>query len=145
MKKMLVPIDGSQQSLKALKYAGDLAEKFGSEIILVNIQKPFFYESLDPEPVSTENGSETFEDVAKKIIQRGLEVLKGSSVSIKPELRPEIITGEPAEQILYLINKEDIDIVIMGSHGLSGIKRFLVGSVSQKILHHSPKPVLIVK
>lgn len=145
MKKILVPIDGSQNSFKALKHARNMAEKFGSEIILVNIQKPIFYESLEPEPVSSENGSETIQERAKIIINQGLEILKGSPVSIKPELKTEIIAGEPAEQILYLIDKEDVDMVIMGSHGLSGIRRFLMGSVSNKVLQHSSKPVMIIK
>ncbi len=145
MKKILVPIDGSEHSLNALKYARDMAEKFGSEIILVNIQKPFFYESLEPEPVGSEDGSETLQEVAKKIINQGLKFLEGSPVSVKAELRPDIVTGEPAEQILFLLNNEDFDMVIMGSHGLSGIRRFLMGSVSTKVLQHSPKPVMIVK
>lgn len=141
MKKILVPIDGSQNSFNALKYAGEIAEKYSAELVLVNIQKPVFYESLESETEETE----TLQDRAKMIIKEGLKVLKGSPIKIKPEFNSEIILGDPAEQILFLIKKENVDMVVMGRKGLSGIKRYVIGSVSHKVLQHSPITVLIVK
>ncbi len=144
MKKILAPIDGSHNSLKALKYAKNIAEKYGSQIILVNIQKPIFYESPKPEPVGEERPI-TLEEEASKIINQGLKVLEGCTASIKSLTKSDDIVGNPAEQILYLIDKEDVDVVIMGSHGFSGIKKFFMGSVSHKVLQHSSKPVMIIK
>lgn len=145
MEKILVPIDGSSNSLKALNYAGDMAEKFGSQIILVNIQKPVFYEGLDPEPLSKDKEAETIQEKANDVINEGLRVLEGSDLSIKVEFDPDIILGDPAEQILFLIDREDVDLVVMGSQGLSPLRRYFVGSVSSKVMQHSPKPVLIIK
>ncbi|RQD77229.1 MAG: universal stress protein [Candidatus Syntrophonatronum acetioxidans] len=145
MEKILVPIDGSENSLKALKYAEDMAEKFGSQIILVNIQKPVFYEGLDPEPLSKDKETETLQEKANAVINEGLQELEDSTLSIKVEFDPDIIVGDPAEQILFLIEKEDVDLVVMGSHGLSRLRRYIIGSVSSKVLKHSKRPVLIIK
>ncbi len=139
MKKILVPIDGSYNSLEALKCARDMADKFGSKIIIVNAQK------VSNEAIATSESLDVDQEVlkenAKKIINKAMEVIKGTSVNVKTET----VIGDPAEQILYLIDKEGADMVVMGSHGLSGIRRFLIGSVSNKVLQHSPKPVMIIK
>ncbi len=70
-----------------------------------------------------------------------MNAIQGTDANIKSE----VITGDPSEQILYLIDKEDVDMVVMGCHGLSGLRRFLIGSVSNKVLQHSSKPVMIIK
>ena len=144
MKKILAPIDGSLSSLNALKYTRDIAEKFGSEIILVNIQKPIFFESPKPETVDGED-SKTLEEKASMVVSQGMKILEGTPAKVRSLMKSEDIMGDPAEQILYLIDKEDVDIVIMGSHGYSGIRKFLMGSVSHKVVQHSPKPVMIIK
>ncbi len=137
MKKILVPIDGSPNSLEALKTAKDMADKYGSQIILVSVQKPATYERSIP----VDENPDILKGYAKEVIDKGMEVLKDSSVNVKSEA----IIGDPAEQILYMVDREDADIVVMGSHGATGMRRFLIGSVSNKVLQHSPKPVMIVK
>ncbi len=137
MKKILVPIDGSQNSLEALKCAIDMADKYGSQIILVNAQKPATFERSIP----VDENPDILKEHAKEVIDKGMEVLKDSSVNVKTEA----VVGDPAEQILYLVDREDADLIVMGSHGASGMRRFLIGSVSNKVLQHSPKPVMIIK
>ncbi|MCL5981926.1 MAG: universal stress protein [Firmicutes bacterium] len=139
MKKILVPIDGSHNSLEALKWARDMAEKYGSQIIILNIQKPVSY--ITPETISLREDPNLFAKIGEKVIDAGLEAIKGTTVEVKTEVN----FGDPAEQILDVIDKEDVDVVVMGSQGITGIKKFLIGSVSNKILMHSSKPVMIIK
>ncbi len=137
IKKILAPIDGSQNSMESLKCARDLAEKYGAQIVMVNIQKPASYEA--PKPVSED--PKVLEERGSKIIEKGMDAIKGTTANIKSE----VITGDPSEQILHLIDKESVDMVVMGCHGLTGVRRFLIGSVSNKVLQHSSKPVMIIK
>lgn len=138
MKKILAPIDGSQNSLEALKSAKDMAEKFGAELVIINVQKPASFDSPD----AVDEDMSVLEERAKKILDKGLEVVKDTSVKVRSEM---VCCGDPADQIIYFADQEDADLIMMGSHGLSGVKRFLIGSVSNKVLQHSSKPVMIIK
>ena len=138
MKKILAPIDGSQNSLEALKSARDMAEKFGSQLIIINVQKPASFDTSEP----VDEDIPAMEAASQKVLDKGLEVVKGISLEVRAE---KVCCGDPAEQIIQFADDEDVDLIVMGSHGLSGVRKFLLGSVSDKVVQHASKPVYIVK
>ncbi len=140
MKKILVPVDGSQNSYEALMSAKDMAEKFSGQIVILNVQKPASFETSEPVP-DYKMDPEALKRRGKEVLDKAEELVKGTSAEVKTLFS----VGDPAEQILNLIDKEGADMVVMGSHGLSGVRRFLIGSVSNKVLQHSSKPVLVIK
>ncbi len=140
MKKILAPVDGSQNSFEALMSAKDMAEKFGGQIVILNVQKPASFETSEPVP-DYEMDPDALKRRGKEVLDKAEELVKGTSAEVKTLFT----VGDPAEQILNLIDKEGADMVVMGSHGLSGVRRFLIGSVSNKVLQHSSKPVLVIK
>ena len=140
MKIILAPVDGSKNSFEALMSAKDMAEKFGGKLVIVNVQKPASFDTSEPVP-DYDMDPEALKRRGKQVLDKAEELVKGTSAEVKTLFT----VGDPAEQILYLVDKEGADMVVMGSHGLSGVRRFLIGSVSNKVLQHSPKPVMVIK
>ncbi len=140
MKNILAPVDGSQNSFEALMSAKDMAEKFGGRLIIVNVQKPASFDTSEPVP-DYDLDPEALKRRGTQVLDKAEEMVKGTTAEVKTLFT----VGDPAEQILYLVDKEGADMVVMGSHGLSGVRRFLIGSVSNKVLQHSPKPVMVIK
>ena len=141
LRKILVPLDGSEQSFHALEFAMDLAEKYSTEIILLNVLKPHYQEPLFP-PLSTPAYDE-MEDEHKKMLSQAFKKAKKIGPDIK--ISKKFVAGRPAEKIVEVAKEENIDLIVMGSRGLGGIREFLLGSVSDRVADHAHCPVLIVK
>lgn len=132
MRKILVPVDGSEYADKAAEKAAELAKAYGARVTLINVTQPF----------SMLLGFKTSEEMleeAKETAKKSSAALKG----VKVEARGAV--GDPAEEIVKLAEEEKFDLIVMGSKGLTESKRFLVGSVTQKVVEHSPCSVLVVK
>ena len=137
IKKILVPIDGSEYAKSAINYACDIAKKFKSDLILIYVVPP-------PILFGAEAGIVDFkplEDAGKNILESSKQIAKNKG--LKPIGRLEI--GQAANKIIQIAKDEKFDLIIMGSRGLSAVKSFLLGSVSDKVSHHAPCPVLIVR
>lgn len=134
--------DGSENALRAAKVAGEIAEKFGSRLVMVHdFEIPMVpalgdgvmtWVPLEAEPPSHE--------VQEAVVQHTRSALKSS---LKVEDRREI--GSPASKIIEIAEQEKADLIVLGSRGLGGVGRFLLGSVSDRVLHHAHCSVLIVK
>jgi nucleotide-binding universal stress UspA family protein len=135
--KILVAFDGSKPSEKALDTAIELAKKFDSVIHLVSVITLPDYAVLKNEvtEVQEEEGKFYQELQNKAIESRKSEV----------EIKPVIIYGHPTDRILDYAKSKNFDLVVVGSRGLSTTKRFFLGSVSDKVSHFSPCPILIVR
>jgi nucleotide-binding universal stress UspA family protein len=127
--KILVAVDGSEGSKRALKNAIQIASKFKANITLLNVQQPLSFD-LKPE-FSNEIGQSILSDVTSEI--------KGVKLDKKLEF------GNPAETIINVADKGKYDIIVVGKRGMSTVKRFFLGSVSDDVSHHSKCSVLIVK
>ncbi|ODA40313.1 universal stress protein [Desulfosporosinus sp. BG] len=140
MKKILVATDASEYSRRALKNALELARKFHSEVELLFVMyKPLVYDvnQLDMDLIS----SDLLEEAGEMAIQATLEGMDVTDIS----LTKKKLTGKPANIILREIESENIDLVVMGSHGYGAIAGALLGSVSQRVLHGAKCSVLIAK
>jgi len=149
IKKILVALDGSEAANKALDFALDLAEKYSADILLFTVVQPvtmpFYVFEEVPTPVIPEHAtfSERLEDYSKSLLSEILKKVKKKKPKLKVSSRLE--EGQPAEKIVKAAKDEGIDIIVIGSRGLSGVKEWLLGSVSDRVADKADCPVLIVK
>ncbi|HUS88015.1 MAG TPA: universal stress protein [Desulfosporosinus sp.] len=139
LKKILVATDASEYSRRALKTALELARKFNAEIeLLFVMHMPVVYDSsvycyiISPEQIEQEG------ELALKATLEGIDISDVTLIKKKMQ-------GKPANVILKEVENENIDLVVMGSHGYGAIAGSLLGSVSQHVLHSAKCSVLIVK
>lgn len=143
-KKILVPVDGSEGSWRALNSAVELGEKFGSELIVVNVIQPYNNAALLAVPLdhaTVSQGNSELEKIGDKVLEMAQERLE----SYKGEKEFNLEIGHPSERIIALAKKAKADAIVIGSRGLSGIAEFFLGSVSSKVSQYADVPVLIVK
>lgn len=143
-KKILVPVDGSEGSWRALNSAVELGEKFDSELIVVNVIQPYNNAALLAVPLdhaTVSQGNSELEKIGDKVLEMAQERL--ASYKGSKEFNLEI--GHPSERIIALAKKAKADTIVIGSRGLSGIAEFFLGSVSSKVSQYADVPVLIVK
>ena len=144
-KKILTPLDGSALSECSLDHLRAITTGCSvPEVVLVRVVEPLSAATVAAlaeargnvlTRVETENKAQAKDYIAKmvkKLNQEGMEV-KG-----------EVVNGQAAEAILDYVEKNGVDLIIMSTHGRSGISRWAFGSVADRVLRHSPVPVLIV-
>ncbi|MEX2704298.1 MAG: universal stress protein [Candidatus Freyrarchaeum guaymaensis] len=150
IKNILVALDGSQYSEKVAKYAADIAQKYSAQITLIHVIEPPTIimptggaETSMPaaEIQLTETITQQMETKAKKLLTRHQKNLQNRGINAKTL----ILKGNIPETILTTAEKNNHDLIIVGSRGLGNIKRFLLGSTSDKISKHAHCPVLIVR
>jgi len=144
MKKILVPVDGSVASQKAAEKAIELAEIYNSEITFVHVihvpdatMHSRYGFHLEAEIILMnqqlmENGNKFLDDFVEKIQREGIGIQK------------LVLSGQPYEEILSTANEGKFDLIVMGRRGFSKIKRFFLGSVTQRVISDSPCPILVV-
>lgn len=140
--KILVPVDFSDLSKKALQVANSFANLFGAKVTPFHSHIPI--SELD-EPYALGMSSQVyqdFEDIEKNLFER-LKTFSSNQVDKSRLVDPIISMGNPAQSIID--SAEDFDFVVMSTHGRTGFTRFLLGSVAEKVLRLSHTPVLIVE
>lgn len=136
--KILVGYDGSPYARKALIVALDLAGKYGARVTAVSVAHvPDFADTRDEV-----NG--VLED-AKDFFAGALEVAKTMASHQGITLTTKIVPGHPVDTLARLIEEEGYDLLVLGARGLSGLKRYLLGSVSEAVIRVASCPVLVVK
>ena len=144
-KKVLVPLDGSKVAEAALNHMRKLAKAglIGELVILKVVDMPIPIAM----PIAVEEGFDFsgYEDLyfkeAKKYLQNVESQLKNEGINVKSE----IILGRAVSTILEYQKENNIDLIIMATHGHSGVTRFLLGSVANKVVQSSQAPVLLVR
>lgn len=142
--KILVPVDGSENSWHALHHAMTIGEKFNSSILVLNVIQPYNNAALLAVPLdyaTISQGNNELAKVGDKVLAMAAERLENYAGKVEYQLK----MGHPSEQILDVATKTDCDIIILGSRGLSSIAEFFLGSVSSKVAQYAQIPVLIVK
>ncbi len=142
--KILCPTDFSPPSLEAVKIANDLAGEFGSELFLVYVLSPL---PTLPGPSKSPSGVDgsAYQDQLENSARNSLQDLVESRISQGVEVRQIVGTGNPAEEIVHIAEKNDIGLVVIATRGQSGLKHFFFGSVAEKVMRLSPVPVLSVR
>ncbi len=141
MKRILVPIDFSDYSVEALKVAAKIARKNNFEIILLHILE---MPHLSNDPFGDSNSVPEIIFFKNKAIDK-LEQLMDSEFLVGIEVLESIEFNKVDLGVIDAAAKNNVDLIIMGSHGTSGFKELLVGSNTEKIVRHSKIPVLVIK
>ena len=135
-RKILVPVDGSEHSGKALSLAKELASKFDSEVLVFHVREKSVGKGGSWDVDLTEEEVDIAEEAAQVLVAEG--------VKAKSE-RQSALYGHAAQKIVRAADENGADMIVMGSRGLSDWRGLLVGSVTHKVLHMAPCPVVVVR
>ena len=140
IKKILVPVDGSEASRNALDYGVEMAKAHKAELLLVSVADvteaayPIMGVTLDREGFyNVKKKAESMVEELKKTIPSDVQVVT------------EVENGIPGNVISSIVEAEKVDLVVMGNSGKGAVSSFIMGIVSQYVIHHVKCPVLVVK
>jgi nucleotide-binding universal stress UspA family protein len=132
-------MDFSDASKNAYRYACEFAKSMGSKVILLNV--------IEPRPIAAEmslNYIPLEEDLAAAAREDFIPMVKEAETA-GIDVSADVTIGLPAESILQHVAELDVNLLIMGSHGKTGLSRLLMGSVAEAVIRKAAVPVLIVK
>ncbi len=142
IKKILVPIDFSGYSKNLLNYANNFAKKFQAKIFLVHVVEPIIY------PVDFSMGQIDFPATDSEIATKAKEELhKLAETTIDKSIDSQVIikSGKPFVEINETARELDIDLIIIATHGHTGVEHLLFGSTAEKVVRKAPCPVLTLR
>jgi nucleotide-binding universal stress UspA family protein len=141
---IVVGTDGSETAKEAVRQAAELAKQLGSNIHLVSAYEPVpegrLREERQEVPEDLQWMVNPREDVASTL-EEAAEQLQQAGVEVETHARE----GDPADAILDVAEEKDSDLIVVGNKGMTGAKRFLLGSVPNKVSHHAPCSVMIIR
>jgi len=140
-KKILVPTDMSTYSLSALQYAEIVAEVFGAEIALIHIVQG----GERPSDVHKGRGERRREEISVEESRKMISHLIMDKDLVIRSIKILVRNGSPAEEIVKAAKEMDVDIIVMSTHGRTGIRHTVIGSVAEKVVRYALCPVLTVK
>ena len=143
-KSIVVGTDGSETASTAVRQAVDLAKEIGAKIELVSAYEPVSDQRLREERTQVPDDLQWMvnprEDV-EATLDEAADLAKQAGVDVETFARQ----GDPADAILDVAEEQGADLIIVGNKGMTGAKRFLLGSVPNKVSHHAPCSVLIIR
>jgi nucleotide-binding universal stress UspA family protein len=140
-KKILFPCDLSPATSKVLEYVLSIAQKYDSKVYLLHaVQNLKEMGDLYLPRYSVEMDQQKLLEAAEKSIKTFCE----KELQACPHFEKHIVVGDPSTQILKLIQAEDIDLVVMGTHGRKGLEETIFGSVAENVVKKAPVPVLTI-
>lgn len=139
IKSILCPLDFSDASKNAFRYACEFARSMGSKIYLLHI--------VEPRPIAADMTLTYIpvEEDLEKAAREDIEPLAHEAREKGIDVQVDVVIGIPSEVILHQIVESDASMLIMGSHGKTGLSRLLMGSVAEGVVRKAKVPVLIVK
>lgn len=138
--KILVGHDGSDYSNKALKKGAHIAQRENASLLVLNVVPDLgLTDELSDDNIKTLYS--TLTDESEKLMKG----IKDDISKFISDIRTEVKFGSPAEVIVDTAKNENVDLIVVGSHGKHGAKKFYLGSVSSKVIDRAPCDVLIVK
>ncbi len=139
MRKILVPVDGSEGSDKAVRFAISLATKDNDEIVILNVQHS--YNTPHVKKFFSQEEIQAYqEELSKDVFSHTLELTNNAAVQVRTLLR----RGDPGKEISAESKEGGFDFIVMGYRGLGAVKRVIMGSVATNVLHETEIPVVIV-
>ncbi|MBW2356282.1 MAG: universal stress protein [Deltaproteobacteria bacterium] len=139
-KKIMIPVDGSEPSDRAVQHGVVLAEKFGARVLIMNVIQPVSFQM-----------PESFlyaDQLMEQLTAQGVDIVEGYKKKFQEadlDIQAETLVGLAADVICEKAEAEHFDLVVIGSRGLSPGIGFLLGSVSGRVSRRCPCPVLIVR
>ncbi|MGA2429537.1 MAG: universal stress protein [Candidatus Acidiferrum sp.] len=136
-RKILVGFDGSAQAEKAAATAFSLAQVMDARVILLAVARP-------AEPATSVELSAMLDD-AREHYEQDFIKLRAKAQQREVELETEIVVGHPAEQIIRRAEADHIDLILLGHRGMSRFEKWILGSISERVLRYAHCPVMVVR
>jgi nucleotide-binding universal stress UspA family protein len=143
LQRILVPTDFSKHSQNALTYAVAFAEKFGADLFLLHVVQDLTLFIPDMVTVTPPIGP-SLEQLTRAVHGALDQVVHDNHLERFP-LHREVREGTPFYEIIRFAREADIDLIVMGTHGHTGLAHMLLGSVTEKVVRKAPCPVLTVR
>ena len=140
VKSILVAVDGSEHSDKGVRYACAMGPPLGAEVILLHVV-PMLVSATPYHDTVSDQPFLALQKVGEDILARAKAIANGMGC----EVVDLISHGDPAARIIDIASERNVDIIIIGSRGVSGIKRLFTGSISDKVSKQASCPVMIVR
>ncbi|MBA4250305.1 MAG: universal stress protein [Chlorobiaceae bacterium] len=142
IKKIIVPVDFSDFSKSALKYSVQFAKNFSSELIITYVIEPIIYPpDFSMGQIALPSVNLQMDERAKEELEKLVKIEIGEEVPVRIVIR----TGKPFVEIIELAREEEADLIIISSHGHSGVEYILFGSTADKVVRKAPCPVLTLR
>ena len=141
-KKILVGTDFSEPSMAARRTAMELTRRLGAELLIVHVEEPL------PAYAFSEGGLPDLPRLQEEVrgwAERELDRLGKEARDAGVPVRTAVLIGTPASTIVETVRAEGVDLVVVGTHGRTGLAHVLIGSVAERIVRQAPCPVLSVK
>lgn len=141
MKKILIPVDGSEFSMRAVEKGVEIAKSMNSEIVLLSAGHKL---TFDEDKETELEAAKYFKRRSEEVLSKGKEILEGLNFT-NYKLVSEI--ADVSDAIINYAKTQDMDLIIMGSQGLNAgrIKGIFIGSITRKVIYQTDLPVLVVK
>jgi nucleotide-binding universal stress UspA family protein len=135
--RVLLATDGSPDATLAAQSAVELCERTGSELHVVHVGEylPTFYAQTEEEPAELRH-------IAQRLLDEQMERLRAAGGQVA---QAHLLLGRPAEQIVNLSEELGVGVIVIGSRGLSALRRVLLGSVSESVVRHAHCPVFVMR
>lgn len=143
IKRILVPIDFSADSLAALAYAREFAKPFGAELSILSVVEPIYYATPADMYVPSPNVAMLLDEQRRSAVKH-LARIGADLKKRRQRFRTAVKVGSAA-QVIVDTAKKDADMIIMATHGRTGLVHMLMGSVAEKVVRTAPCPVLTVR
>jgi nucleotide-binding universal stress UspA family protein len=148
---VIVPLDGSELAESALAPAREIAQAVNAELVLVRaveVPATAYYRTEDVPPIA-EPFIPSYDEVLADLEREAREYLEAKAKTLRSDgaakVRWEILVGDAAEEILKLARDQSGSLIAICTHGRSGVKRWVLGSVTEKVVHHGDSPILVVR
>lgn len=146
IKRILIAIDGSNPSLRASVFAVDMAKRFDAELIVLHVIDPRYKEleiAISPRPGK-------FQEIMERVIENGekiVETVRQNAVDKDVKVKTDVISDftSVTNDILEYAKANRVDIIIVGSRGMTGFKKLLIGSVASGVVTYAHCPVIVIK
>lgn len=141
-KTILVAVDFSQSSEYAFQYALSLAKKYDGRLVIIHVvNEPAAFRTLYVPHISFEKLDQEIEESAQKMIEKFCR----TQINDYSKYESFVVSGIPNDEIIKKAQEQSVDLIVMGTHGRTGIDHVLFGSTAEKVVRKSPVPVMTVR
>jgi universal stress protein A len=141
LKRILVPTDFSDCARKALQYALPMARQFGAEIVLVHVVQVSYFPGGELGAIDYALLEKELREGGQKQLEEWIRREIGEDIPS----RMLLLSGQPVREIAETARKEEVDLIILSTHGRTGFKHLLLGSTAENVVRYAPCPVLVVR
>jgi len=141
-RNIVIATDGSENTQKAISYGIEIAKLSGATVHALYVVDTSSFSSI---PMSTEGGWEAMYEILKTEGEKAVSDVKSQGEASGIEVKTVVLEGHPINEIVEFAEKNEADLIVMGTLGKTGLDRFLLGSVAEKVVRNSKVPVMVVR